>query len=164
MASYLLRIIFRGYNKNSDVPEKNSKAIPVNIKSTDSGSGDCISETDIETVEKSLIKQEKSTQRLLTSLDHEIAQSKLDIGDLRDQLCNAEEDFPKRSEILKYLETESKKQMDLVATEMIKLEERSAKHDMKLKEIEQKLDSWQWVINRAKEAHVIDLWDSDVVH
>lgn len=152
MTSYLVNPV-----RCKDKDTTKTKAI---IKPTDTGAGDFdySSKSDylenFTSPEGYFSKQEETTKTLVQTLENEIAESKEDIRNLCDHIYNAEETFPKHWESCNNLRELCGQQIDIISMEMTKLKRKSDRFDMEMRELEQRIDSWQCIIERAKQVQV----------
>lgn len=104
--------------------------------------------------EKYFHKQAQNINTLVKSLEQEITESKEDIRYLHSHICSTEEVFPRRWEMCNYLENICKEHVENVSLEMIKWKRVSDRIEIEMKELDQRISSWQCVINRAKEVQI----------
>ncbi|ENN74563.1 hypothetical protein D910_02943 [Dendroctonus ponderosae] len=104
--------------------------------------------------EKYFHKQAQNINTLVKSLEQEISESKEDIRYLHSHICSTEEVFPKRWEMCNSLENICKEHVENISMEMIKWKRVSERSDIEMKELGQKISSWQCVIGRAKEVQI----------
>ncbi|KAL1513505.1 hypothetical protein ABEB36_002909 [Hypothenemus hampei] len=104
--------------------------------------------------EKNFNKQLQNAKTLVRSLEDEIAESKLDICYLHDHIYQAEETFPKRWETYNKLKDLYKKHTEALSMELKKWKRRNERFDKEMIELEQRIGSWQCIIERAKEMQI----------
>lgn len=160
MTSYLVNPV-RCKDKNYTLDTTKAKT----IKQTDAGGGDFdySSQSEQDTLdylenltspEGYFSKQEETTKTLVQTLENEIAESKEDIRNLCNHIYNAEESFPKHWEACNKLRELCRQQIDILSMETTKLKRKSDRFDMEMRELEQRIDSWQCIIERARQVQV----------
>ncbi|KAF7275259.1 hypothetical protein GWI33_012028 [Rhynchophorus ferrugineus] len=138
-----------------------------NIKSprnTDSGQGDCdygkllpLEATKCENPpEKKLHKQLTNTKTLFITLENEIADSRDDIHNLNKKIFSAEEIFPQRWKIRNNIKDACRQQMETMTLELLKWKRKTDRFDHQVKELEQRISSWQCLIDKAKELQCLE--------